>query len=96
MPSQSRQLVTFHRISTVKSGRHRFGSTAQSVSAAFADAPLQTYQVFGTPSDRDAGRLAIGANWHANARTTVYAKLGAQAGSHTRNYEATAGAQWKW
>lgn len=75
---------------------HRFGSTAQSVSAAFADAPSQTYQVFGTPSDRDAGRLTVGADWQPSARTTVYAKVGAEAGSHTVDYGVTAGAQWKW
>jgi autotransporter passenger strand-loop-strand repeat protein len=75
---------------------HQLGSTTQSVSAAFADAPAQTYQVFGTPSDRDAARLGMGASWQPTNRTTVFARVAAEVGSHARDYGVTAGAQWKW
>ena len=75
---------------------HRLTRTAQSVTAAFTDAPAQTYQVFGTLADRNEARLSVAADWQPGARTTVSAKLGAEAGSHTRDYRASVGAQWKW
>jgi uncharacterized protein with beta-barrel porin domain len=75
---------------------HRLTGATQSLTAAFADAPAQTYQVFGTPADRNEARLSVAADWQPDARTTVFAKLGAEAGSHTRDYGASVGAQWKW
>jgi outer membrane autotransporter protein len=75
---------------------HRLTGTTESLNAAFANAPGQTYQVFGTPSDRDAGRIALGASWQPNQRTTVFAKVGAEIGTSTHDYGVRAGVQWKW
>ena len=75
---------------------HRLTGADQSLTAALASAPQENWQVFGTPSDRNAAKLEIGADWQVSSRTNVFAKLGAEYGTNTHDYGGELGAQWKW
>jgi autotransporter passenger strand-loop-strand repeat protein len=78
------------------SWEHRLTGADQSLTAALADAPQESWQVFGTPSDRNAAKLQIGADWQVASRTKVFARLGAEYGTNTHDYGGELGAQWKW
>jgi len=78
------------------SWEHRLTGTTPSLTAAFAVAPTQTYQVFGAPAERNAAKLTLGVNWQPTPSTKVFLNLGAEEGSASHSYGVQLGAQWKW
>jgi outer membrane autotransporter protein len=76
--------------------QQRFGSTAQTVNAAFVAAPGYVYQVAGTPLARTVAHIGTGGSWEIGAHASVFAGVSVDAGKHEQNYSGVAGVKWKW
>lgn len=99
--------VRFLRQSTMLLGRaldlqadlawkHSLTGTNQTLTAALKAAPGDTWQVYGTPSDRNAVKFDVGAGLQVSASARIFAKLGVESGTYMHDFGGSVGAQWKW
>lgn len=78
------------------SWQHRLTGTTQSLTAAFAGITGPSFEVRGAGADRNDGRVAVGANWQANASTSLFAHVVGEVGSNSHYYGVNVGARWSW
>ncbi|HIH2750783.1 TPA: autotransporter outer membrane beta-barrel domain-containing protein, partial [Burkholderia lata] len=75
---------------------HRLNNPGKVMGMAFESDPKQAWQLWATPSDRDAGRVSVGLDIATTKTMTVHLNLNGEVGTSTSSYGGQVGVQWKW
>ena len=76
--------------------QHEFAATRRPITAAFADAPGNSFTVFGATPARDSAVVAFQAMTTVSAATQVYLRYDGGVGGGTDNHALNVGLRMSW